>query len=219
MEAADSPNLPVAESSRSGAISGGCMAKAHANHRNVGIDCQYVLTKVFGHPEYKGKQKEIVEAALQGADVFVVAPTGMGKSLCFQVPAIAEDHGVTVVISPLLALMKNQVSRLRQHKVAVGSLTSETPKYEKDEIIEDLSNPHVSTRLLYKKLHTNDFIRILNQVYQRQELTRLVVDEAHCISEWGHDFRTEYRRLGQFRQKFPDVPIMALTASATALTI
>ncbi|TFY83193.1 hypothetical protein EWM64_g815 [Hericium alpestre] len=142
-----------------------------------------LIVIIFGFSEYKGKQKEIFDAAMLGADVLVVAPTGMGKSLCFQVPAIADDHGVTVVVSPLLALMKN----LKLFKV--------TPE----------------------KLCTKDFMKLLTQVYDRDELNRLVVDEAHCISEWGHDFRAEYRQLGLFRRKFPGVPIMALTASATAL--
>ncbi|KAI0042405.1 P-loop containing nucleoside triphosphate hydrolase protein [Auriscalpium vulgare] len=182
--------------------------------------CHQVFTDVFGYTEYKGHQKDIFEAAMQGKDVFVVAPTGMGKSLCFQVPAIAQEHGISIVVSPLLALMKNQVSKLRQHDVPVASLTSETSKYDRDEIIDDLSNPSPYNRLLYitpEKLCTAELMKLLTPVYERRELNRLVIDEAHCISEWGHDFRAEYRQLGRFRQKFPDVPIMALTASATAL--
>ncbi|KAA1469721.1 ATP-dependent DNA helicase [Dentipellis sp. KUC8613] len=184
------------------------------------VNCHSVLTDVFGYSEYKGKQKEIFEAAVLGADVFVVAPTGMGKSLCFQVPAIADDHGISIVVSPLLALMKNQVARLRESHVQVASLSSETPPFEKEEILEDLSIGSPVNRLLYitpEKLCTSNFMKILTQLHQRGELNRLVVDEAHCISEWGHDFRAEYRQLGRFRQKFPDIPIMALTASATAL--
>ncbi|KAJ7133631.1 P-loop containing nucleoside triphosphate hydrolase protein [Mycena epipterygia] len=183
------------------------------------IDCHRVLTKTFGHAGYKGKQQEIVEAAIRGADVFVLAPTGMGKSLCFQVPAVAETHGVTIVVSPLLALMKNQVSGLRDKDVAVASLTSETSPTDKKEIVRDLASGHPVNRLLYitpEKLCTPEFIQILSKLYEQKELNRLVVDEAHCISEWGHDFRAEYRRLGIFRRKFDDIPIMALTATATA---
>ncbi|KAH9060432.1 ATP-dependent DNA helicase, partial [Lactarius vividus] len=175
---------------------------------------------VFGYSEYKGKQKEIFEAAINGADVLVVAPTGMGKSVCFQVPAIVQESGITIVISPLLALMKNQIARLRRHKVHVASLTSETSKSEKREIIDDLSTPCPTNRLLYitpEKLCSAEFMKLLAPLYQRGELNRLVVDEAHCISEWGHDFREEYRRLGTIREKFPEVPLMALTASATPL--
>ncbi|KAJ7643735.1 ATP-dependent DNA helicase [Roridomyces roridus] len=182
------------------------------------VDCHHILTKTFGHAGYKGKQKEIVDAAVRGADIFVLAPTGMGKSLCFQVPAVAETHGVTIVVSPLLALMKNQVAGLREKNVTVASFTSETSPSEKKIIVRDLASGHPVNRLLYitpEKLCTPDFMGIMSTLYEQHELNRLVVDEAHCISEWGHDFRAEYRRLGIFRQKFPDVAIMALTATAT----
>ncbi|KAF8215005.1 P-loop containing nucleoside triphosphate hydrolase protein, partial [Mycena galopus ATCC 62051] len=177
-----------------------------------------VSTIAFGHAEYKGKQREIVEAAVRGADIFVLAPTGMGKSLCFQVPAVAESHGVTIVISPLLALMKNQVSGLREKDIPVASLTSETSAIEKTDIVRDLSSGHPVNRLLYvtpEKFCSPEFLKILTKLYEQKELNRLVVDEAHCISEWGHDFRGEYRKLGIFRRNFEDVPIMALTATAT----
>ncbi|KAJ7034020.1 ATP-dependent DNA helicase [Mycena alexandri] len=174
--------------------------------------------KAFGHAEWQGKQREIVEAAVCGADIFVLAPTGMGKSLCFQVPAVAETHGVTIVVSPLLALMKNQVSGLRAKHIPVASLTSETSPADKKIIVRDLASGHPVSRLLYitpEKLCTSEFLQILSKIYEQKELNRLVIDEAHCISEWGHDFRAEYRRLGIFRERFEDIPIMALTATAT----
>ncbi|KAK1228067.1 hypothetical protein PQX77_008892, partial [Marasmius sp. AFHP31] len=154
---------------------------------NPRIDaCHRVLREVFGHSSYKGKQKEIVEAAVSGHDVFVLAPT--------------------------------EVQSLRQKGVPVVSLTSETPQYERQEIMQDLRSEDPEYRLLYvtpEKMGTGDFLKQLRIVYNNQRLNRLVIDEAHCISEWGHDFRGDYRKLGLFRDRFPGVPIMALTATAT----
>ncbi|THU90979.1 ATP-dependent DNA helicase [Dendrothele bispora CBS 962.96] len=168
---------------------------------------------VFGHSSYKGKQKEIVEAAVSGLDVLVLAPTGMGKSLCFQLPAASEKSGVTVVISPLL-----EVAALRRKGICTYALTSETPKETRQEVFEDLNSDNPKIRLLYttpERLVTSEFMGLLGNMYDKETLNRLVVDEAHCISEWGHDFREEFRRIGAVRDKFPEVPIMALTATAT----
>ncbi|KAF5380657.1 hypothetical protein D9757_007006 [Collybiopsis confluens] len=142
----------------------------------------------------------------------------MGKSLCFQIPAASDTRGMTLVISPLLALMKNQIDGLRKKDISVSSLTSETPLEERSEIIETLASGKPHSRLLYttpERLFQGDFLHLLKTVYDAGELNRLVVDEAHCISEWGHDFREDYGRIGVFRQHFPDVPVMALTATAT----
>ncbi|KAF9029436.1 ATP-dependent DNA helicase [Hymenopellis radicata] len=171
------------------------------------------VARLFGHPDYKGKQREIVEAAVAGSDVFVLAPTGLGKSLCYQLPAAIEDNGVTVVISPLL-----EVAGLRRKGVTVVSYTSETPPEDKAEIMKEMREGVYGNRLLYitpESMRTNDVLHVLDIAYKAGSLNRLVVDEAHCISEWGHDFREGYRQLGIFRKRFPNVPIMALTATAT----
>ncbi|OJA20194.1 hypothetical protein AZE42_04614 [Rhizopogon vesiculosus] len=188
--------------------------RAAAKEAEKAANCARILTETFGHTEYKGKQKEIVEAAISGLDVFVLAPTGMGKSLCFQIPAVADSFGISIIVSPLLALMKNQVSSLRRKGLPAVSLTSETPNDERNQITEDLASGKPRNRLLYttpEKLCTREMTRLLDIVYAEGELNRLVIDE-----EWGHDFREEYRKLGAFRERFHGVPIMALTATATS---
>ncbi|KAL4261568.1 ATP-dependent DNA helicase [Pleurotus pulmonarius] len=157
-----------------------------------------LLKDVFGYPEFRGQQEEIIHAACKGSDVFVLAPTGMGKSLCFQIPAIAVNRGVTIVVSPLLALMKNQVTQLRQKNIQVCAYNSDTSDDEKKEIEADLLSGNSELRLLYGMAAPD----------RKQS--------AHCVSEWGHDFREDYRRMGPlFRQHFSEVPITALTATAT----
>lgn len=161
-------------------------------------------------------QKDIIEAALAGKDVFVQAATSFGKSLCFQLPAVI-DHGITIVISPLLSLMMNQVEALRQANVDARTLNSNTPFPDKDAIYADLATGHPRIRLLYvtPELCSGDhFRRRLKLVHEQRELARVAVDEAHCISEWGHDFRKDFKKLDWFRETFPDVPIMCLTATA-----
>ncbi|KAF9046112.1 P-loop containing nucleoside triphosphate hydrolase protein, partial [Panaeolus papilionaceus] len=178
-----------------------------------------ILYQAFGYPEFKGKQKEIVEAAYGGADVLVVAPTGMGKSLCFQIPAIADKRGLSVVISPLLALMQNQLDNLRSKNIRVVSLSSQLSYSEREQVMKELKLYDTPIKLLYvtpEGLRGNELVQMLEEVYNNHNLNRLVIDEAHCISEWGHDFRGDYRKLGHFRDRFPDVPIMALTATATS---
>ncbi|KAF8349509.1 P-loop containing nucleoside triphosphate hydrolase protein [Amanita rubescens] len=178
-------------------------------------DCARVLRDVFGFPGYKGNQQEIIESAMKGLDVFVVAPTGMGKSLCFQIPAISAESGISIVVSPLLALIKDQIEKLRSKAVAASALSSATRKEEKNEIMKDLSSGEPTIKLLYitpERLCTSDFMSLLKHLYEKGKINRLVVDE-----EWGHDFREEYRRLGTFRDRFADVPIMALTATATPM--
>ncbi|EAQ86835.1 conserved hypothetical protein [Chaetomium globosum CBS 148.51] len=161
-------------------------------------------------------QREIILAALDGKDVFVQAATSFGKSLCFQLPAVI-DPGITIVISPLLSLMMNQVEALRAANVDARTLNSNIPLPERDRIYQDLATGHPHTRLLYVTPELCSFDRFrerLKFVHQQKELARIVVDEAHCISEWGHDFRKDFKRLSWFRETFPDVPIMCLTATA-----
>lgn len=161
-------------------------------------------------------QKEIIEAALDGKDVFVQAATSFGKSLCFQLPAVI-NHGITIVVSPLLSLMMNQVEALRLANVDARALNSLTPHPAREAIYADLATGHPRCRLLYvtpELCSLDHFRRKLCVVHAQRELARVAVDEAHCISEWGHDFRRDFKRLAWFRDSFPDVPIIALTATA-----
>lgn len=160
----------------------------------------------------------MIEAALDGKDVYLQAATSFGKSVCFQLPAVV-DFGITVVVSPLLALMNNQIAALRNADVDVATINSTTPWHIKNKILDDLKSGHPHTRLLYvtPELCTTDHFRNnLRIVHKHKELARIAVDEAHCISEWGHDFRPGFKELSWFKKEFPDVPMICCTATATA---
>ncbi|KAK1761213.1 P-loop containing nucleoside triphosphate hydrolase protein [Echria macrotheca] len=179
-------------------------------------DIEFTLRRQFNKESFRPFQREIITAALAGNDVFVQAATSFGKSLCFQLPAVI-DRGITIVISPLLSLMMNQVDALREAKVDARTLNSNTALPERDYIHQDLATGHPLTRLLYvtpELCSGETFRKRLKLVHKQKELARIVVDEAHCISEWGHDFRKDFKRLSWFRDTFPDVPIMCLTATA-----
>ncbi|KAG4306362.1 hypothetical protein PORY_000350 [Pneumocystis oryctolagi] len=180
------------------------------------IQKKLVKIHVFGKSDFRGCQKEAIECALRGEDIFIIAPTGMGKSLCYQLPAIVTDHGVTIVVSPLLALMNNQVDILCAKNLPAATLNSTTSIESRKKILKDLACGHPQVRLLYvtpELLSTENFQKQLLSVYQHGEL--FVIDEAHCVSEWGHDFRKDYKLLSFLRKKYPKIPIMALTATAT----
>jgi ATP-dependent DNA helicase RecQ len=170
-----------------------------------------LLKRFFGFTSFRPLQEEIIRDALAGKDVFAVLPTGGGKSLCFQLPALARP-GLTVVVSPLIALMKDQVDALQAAGVPATFLNSSLKAGESRPRLRGLHNDEF--RLLYvapERLMLPGFLEDL----KRWKVTLFAIDEAHCISEWGHDFRPEYRQLSTLRDQFPDVPIMALTATAT----
>lgn len=166
---------------------------------------------------FRPVQRDVVTAALDGHDVFLQAATGFGKSLCFQLPAVV-DFGITIVISPLLALMNNQMASLRAASIKVETINSTIPQSKKNEILNDLKSGHPHTRLLYvtpEYCQLDHFRNHLRIVYQQRELARIAVDEAHCISEWGHDFRPSFKELNWFKKEFPNIPMICCTATAT----
>ncbi|KAJ5051453.1 uncharacterized protein L3040_001230 [Drepanopeziza brunnea f. sp. 'multigermtubi'] len=188
------------------------------SRNNSCVDIDFTLRRKFKRSSFRPLQREVIVEALAGRDVFVQAATGFGKSLCFQLPAII-DHGITIVISPLLSLMTDQVNALRAADIAAGSINGTTPYDERQRLLQDLATGHPLTRLLYvtpEQCATENFRKHLRVVHEQQELARIAVDEAHCISEWGHDFRPSFKGLCFFRESFPDVPIICLTATATA---
>jgi len=172
---------------------------------------QSLLKQHFGFTSFRPLQEEIIRDALAGRDVFALLPTGGGKSLCFQLPALAQP-GLAVVVSPLIALMKDQVDALQASGIAATFLNSSLQPGESRGRLRGLHNGQY--RLLYvapERLMLSGFLSDL----QKWNVNLLAIDEAHCISEWGHDFRPEYRQLSQLRSLFPKVPMMALTATAT----
>lgn len=181
-----------------------------------------VLHDVFGHSAFRANQERIVMEAFAKRDIFVLMPTGGGKSLCYQLPACI-DEGVTVVISPLVSLIQDQVQQLEALEVDVAHLNGEQD-YETVQrpIISNLFSSKPRIKLLYvtpeKIASSNTLNNVFESLEKRGLLARFVVDEAHCISQWGHDFRKDYLQLGQLRARYRTVPIMALTATASHQT-
>ncbi|MGA2441864.1 MAG: RecQ family ATP-dependent DNA helicase, partial [Tepidisphaeraceae bacterium] len=174
-------------------------------------DLRENLQELFGLDDFRPAQREVIEDVLAGRDVLCVMPTGAGKSLCFQLPA-AVGGGLTVVVSPLISLMEDQVQQLRDEGIGAALLNSSLPPGMQREVIKELHDGFQG--LLYvapERLFAANFQPLLEKL--RPKL--LAVDEAHCISQWGHDFRPEYSRLGEARRKFGDPPTIALTATAT----
>ncbi|MEW6747349.1 MAG: RecQ family ATP-dependent DNA helicase [Planctomycetota bacterium] len=173
-----------------------------------------VLHSRFGHESFRGRQREIIDIVLAGRDVLVIMPTGEGKSICFQVPALMMS-GLTLVVSPLIALMKDQVDALRARGIEATYVNSSLDRAEREARLAQVAKGR--HRLLY--VTPERFVsELFRQTLERVRVDRFVVDEAHCVSRWGHDFRPEYGKLGQHRALLGDPPVIALTATATPET-
>jgi ATP-dependent DNA helicase RecQ len=176
------------------------------------------LHNVFGYTEFRGKQQAVVEHVCAGGDALVLMPTGGGKSLCYQLPALLRD-GLAIVVSPLIALMQNQVEALQQLGIEAAYLNSSLNAEETQRITSQVLAGQ--TKILYvapERLMVNSFLSLLQQVDTHLGLALFAIDEAHCVSQWGHDFRPEYRQLTILHERFPHVPRIALTATADAPT-
>ncbi|SDD80120.1 ATP-dependent DNA helicase RecQ [Paracidovorax valerianellae] len=182
----------------------------------------FVLHDVFGYDQFRGPQQAIVEHVIAGGDALVLMPTGGGKSLCYQVPAIVRrdaGHGVAIVVSPLIALMHDQVGALHEAGVDAAYLNSTLDWQQTQELEKRVARGDIT--MLYaapERLTTPRFLELLDGLHQRGQLSMFAIDEAHCVSQWGHDFRPEYRALTVLHERYAGVPRIALTATADALT-
>jgi ATP-dependent DNA helicase RecQ len=181
-----------------------------------------VLHEIFGFDAFRGPQAEIIQHVVSGGDALVLMPTGGGKSLCYQVPAIVRQragHGVAIVVSPLIALMHNQVGALHEVGVSAAFLNSTLDMAAAREVEQRMLRGDIT--LLYaapERITTPRFLALLTSLFERGQLSLFAIDEAHCVSQWGHDFRPEYRAMSVLHEQFPGVPRLALTATADSLT-
>ena len=175
-----------------------------------------LLRSCYGYDSFRGQQWDIIDHTLDGGDSIVLMPTGGGKSLCFQIPSLMSEEGFGIVISPLLALMNDQINALQQNGVPALALNSEKTDTENRQTVDLLMQGKFKLLYISPEKLLSEIERWSTAIIER--ICLFAVDEAHCISQWGHDFRPEYTQLGTLKQRFPHVPVMALTATADRIT-
>ena len=175
-----------------------------------------LLRSCYGYDNFRGHQWDIINHTLDGGDSIVLMPTGGGKSLCYQIPGLMNDSGFAIVISPLLALMNDQIDALQQNGIPARALNSEKSDIENRQTVDLLMEGKVKLLYISPEKLLNEISRWNTAITER--ICLFAVDEAHCISQWGHDFRPEYTQLGTLKQQYPHIPVMALTATADRIT-
>jgi ATP-dependent DNA helicase RecQ len=180
----------------------------------MNLSPQNILKDVFGYPEFRGQQQAVIEATLQGRDSLVIMPTGGGKSLCYQIPAMLRE-GTGLIVSPLIALMQDQVMALHELGIEAQFLNSSQSFDEMRDVTAKLRQGKLQLLYVAPERLVNEQTRSL---LRDIPISIIAIDEAHCVSQWGHDFRHDYLSLGELGALFPGVPRMAVTATATERT-
>lgn len=182
---------------------------------DIGLQATALLRRFYGYNSFRPLQLDIIStAAVERRDCVVLMPTGGGKSICYQMPALLSEGGVTIVVSPLIALMKDQVTALSSNGIPAAAVNSMQSEEENRVIMEQLFKGRV--KVLY--ISPERLLTEIDRWSPDLPVTLFAIDEAHCISQWGHDFRPGYTQLARIKELYPSVPIMALTATADRLT-